>query len=114
MLVENIDIVDLILEAIKTVLVLSLVIILWRSGKKYPELSGGSWNLILWGFISIMVGMLLDWSDEIIDYNKINSTLDVAETIIEEGILMLGFILVTIGFNKWFAFVGRFLGINRS
>lgn len=112
MFVENIDIVDFILEAIKTALVLGLVFILWRSGKKYPELSGGSWNLILFGFICIAVGLMLDWSDEVINYGK--GVADLVETVIEEGILMLGFVLVTIGFNKWFAFVGRFLGINRS
>lgn len=113
MLVEHIDIVDFILEGVKTTLVFSLVIILWRSGKKYPELSGGSWNLILFGFIFMAMGFMLDWSDEVINYGKID-ILDIAETVIEEGILMLGFVLVTIGFNRWFAFVGRFLGINRS
>ncbi len=113
MLVEHIDIVDFILEGIKTALVFSLVFILWRSGKKYPELSGGSWNLILFGFICMAIGLMLDWSDEIINYGRMD-IIDIVETVIEEGILMLGFVLVTIGFNKWFAFVGRFLGINRS
>ena len=113
MLVEHIDLVDFILEGIKAALVFSLVFILWRSGKKYPELSGGSWNLILFGFICMAIGLMLDWSDEIINYGKIE-VIDIIETVIEEGILMLGFVLVTIGFNKWFAFVGRFLGINRS
>ncbi len=113
MLVEHIDLVDFTLEGIKTILVFSLVFILWRSGKKYPELSGGSWNLILFGFICMAIGLLLDWSDEVIDYGKI-ALVDLVETIIEEGILMLGFILVTIGFKKWFTFVGRFLGIDRS
>lgn len=113
MFVEYIDIVDFILESIKAILVFGLIFILWKSGKKYPELSGGSWNLILLGFICIAIGLTLDWSDEIINYKAINMV-DVIETVIEEGILMLGFVLVTIGFNKWFAFVGRFLGINRS
>jgi len=113
MLVEHIDLVDFILEGIKTTLVFALVFILWRSGKKYPELSGGSWNLILLGFICMAIGLMLDWSDEVINYEKIE-VVDIIETVIEEGILMLGFILVTIGFNKWFSFVGRFLGINRS
>lgn len=113
MIVENIDVVDFVLEAIKAALVLGLIFILWSSGKKYPELSGGSWNLILVGFICMAVGLILDWTDEIINYGAIE-LVDLIETVIEEGILMLGFVLVTIGFNKWFAFVGRFLGINRS
>ncbi|MDQ7091053.1 MAG: hypothetical protein Q9M50_10490 [Methylococcales bacterium] len=113
MFLEDIDLVDLIFESIKMTLVFSLVFILWRSGKKYPELSGGSWNLILFGFICIATGLLLDLSDEIINYG-VMEMVDLIETIIEEGILMLGFVLVTIGFNKWFAFVGRFLGINRT
>ncbi len=114
MFVDPINIVDAILEGIKATLVFSLVFILWRSGKKYPELSGGSWNLILFGFICIAIGLMLDFSDEFIDYGSIIATADIIETIIEEGVLMLGFVLVTIGFNKWFAFVGRFLGINHS
>ncbi len=113
MIVENIDVVDFVLEAIKAALVLGLIFILWSSGKKYPELSGGSWNLILVGFICMAVGLILDWTDEVINYGAVE-LVDLIETVIEEGILMLGFVLVTIGFNKWFAFVGRFLGINRS
>lgn len=113
MIVEDINVVDFVLEAIKAALVLGLIFVLWASGKKYPELSGGSWNLILIGFICILVGMILDWTDEIIYYGAIE-VVDLIESIIEEGILMLGFILVTIGFNKWFAFVGRFLGISRN
>ena len=113
MLVEHIDLVDFILEGIKAALVCGLVFILWHSGKKYPELSGGSWNLILFGFICMAIGLILDWSDEVINYGELEG-IDIVETVIEEGILMLGFVLVTIGFNKWFAFVGRFLGINRS
>jgi hypothetical protein len=113
MFIETIDTVDLILETIKAVLVIVLIFILWKSGKKYPELSGGSWNLILFGFICIAIGMLLDLSDEVINYQVI-PLIDIVEAIIEEGILMLGFVLVTFGFNKWFAFVGRFLGIKHS
>jgi hypothetical protein len=108
MFIEKIDSVDLILEGTKALLVCSLVFILWRSGKKYPELSGGSWQVILLGFSCIGMGLLLDFSDEIINYHQIEM-MDLVETIIEEGLLMLGFILVTIGFNKWSTFVGRFI-----
>lgn len=109
MLVEQINYTDLIIEGIKAGLVLALIFILWRCGKKYPDLAGGSWNLIIFGFIGIEMGMLLDWSDEIIDY----ATFDLLETMIEEGSSMLGFVLITVGFSRWFEFVGKFLGMDR-
>lgn len=112
MFVENISYIDLVTEGIKATLVFALLIILWRCGKKYPELAGGSWNLILIGFICIDVGMLLDLSDEIISYRNTSQIVDLVETVIEEGGSMLGFVLVTIGFNKWFQFVGKFLGME--
>jgi hypothetical protein len=110
MLIENINYIDLITEGIKAILVLVLIFILWRCGKKYPELAGGSWNLIIFGFIGIDFAMFLDWSDEIVSYRSI----DLLETIIEEGSSMLGFVLITVGFSKWFEFVGKFLGMDRS
>jgi hypothetical protein len=109
MLIEQINYTDLIIEGIKAALVLALIFILWRCGKKYPDLAGGSWNLIIFGFIGIELGMLLDWSDEIIDY----ASFDLFETVIEEGSSMLGFVLITVGFGRWFEFVGKFLGMDR-
>ncbi|MCK5727589.1 MAG: hypothetical protein KAG10_00775 [Methylococcales bacterium] len=113
MFIEQLDVVDLILEGTKALLGCSVVFILWRSGKKYPELSGGSWNIILLGFLCIAIGLILDFSDEIINYN-VNETIGFIEKLIEEGVLMLGFIMVTFGFDKWSMFVGRFLGIKQS
>lgn len=110
MFVEHIDHTDIIIEGIKALLVLALLFVLWRCGRKYPELSGGSWNLIIIGFFCIEMGMLLDWSDEIINYDSLH--IDLIETIIEEGMSMVGFVLTTIGFSKWFEFVGKFLGMD--
>ncbi len=112
MLIEQIDLVDLSFEFAKALMVSSLVFMLWRKGKQYPELSGGSWNVILLGFICIAIGLILDFSDEIIDY-RVNETMGFIEKLIEESILMLGFIMVTFGFDKWSTFVGRFLGIKQ-
>lgn len=112
MFVENISYIDLVTEGIKAALVFALLIILWRCGKKYPDLAGGSWNLILIGFIFIDIGMLLDLSDEIISYRDTSQVVDLVESIIEEGSSMLGFVLITVGFNKWFQFVGKFLGME--
>ncbi len=107
--IENIDYIDIIIESIKATLVLALIFILLRCGKKYPDLAGGSWNLIIFGFIGIDIGMFLDVSDEIIDYG----TFDLFESVIEEGAVMIGFVLITIGFSRWFEFVGKFLGMDR-
>lgn len=114
MLIENISYIDLVVEGIKAALVLALIFILLRCGKKYPELAGGSWNLIIIGFICIDFGMFLDLSDEIISYRDAGTLIDLVETIIEEGSSMVGFILITVGFGKWFDFVGKFLGMESS
>jgi hypothetical protein len=107
--IENIDYIDIVIESVKAILVLALIFILLRCGKKYPDLAGGSWNLIIFGFIFIDIGMILDVSDEIIDYASFN----LLESIIEEGAVMLGFVLITVGFGRWFEFVGKFLGMDR-
>ncbi|MCK5872523.1 MAG: hypothetical protein KAG26_06835 [Methylococcales bacterium] len=111
MFIEQIDVIDLILEGTKALLGCNVVFILWRSGKKYPELSGGSWNIILFGFSCITIGSILDFSDEIINYHQLEIVGHI-EAILEEGLLMLGFIMVAFGFDKWSTFVGRFLGIK--
>jgi hypothetical protein len=112
MFVENISYIDLVTEGVKASLVFALLIILWRCGKKYPDLAGGSWNLILIGFIFVDIGMFLDLSDEIISYRNTSQVVDLVESIIEEGSSMLGFVLITVGFSKWFQFVGKFLGME--
>ena len=84
-LVENISYIDLITEAIKAILVFALLIILWQCGKKYPDLAGGSWNLIIIGFICIDIGMFLDLSDEFISYRNTSEIVDLIENTIEEG-----------------------------
>lgn len=111
-LVEPIVYLDVITEGIKAVLVFVLLVILWRCGKKYPDLAGGSWNLILIGFVCIDIGMFLDVSDEFISYRNTSHLVDLVENTIEEGCSMLGFVLITIGFSKWFQFVGKFLGME--
>ena len=111
-LVQDISYLDIITEAIKAVLVLVLLVILWRCGKKYPDLAGGSWNLILIGFVCINIGMFLDVSDEVISYRDTSKLVNIIENTIEEGLSMIGFVLITVGFNKWFQFVGKFLGME--
>ncbi len=111
-LVEHISYIDIITESIKAILVLALLVILWRCGKRYPDLAGGSWNLILIGFVCIDIGMFLDVSDEIISYRNTSDLVDLVENTIEEGCSMLGFVLITVGFSKWFQFVGKFLGME--
>jgi hypothetical protein len=113
-LVENVSYIDLVIEGVKALLVLALIFILWSCGKKYPELAGGSWNLIIFGFIGLEIGMALDFTDEIISYRDTSAVIDLIESIIEEGFAMLGLVLITVGFSKWFDFVGKFLGMERS
>ncbi len=111
---DTINILDVVLEGAKALIMVVLVIIIWGAGRKFPQLSGGSWNLIIFGFMLMAVGFFFDFSDELINYEsaEMPSIISTLQSIIEEGCLIGGLLLVTIGFKKWFNFVGRFLGLK--
>lgn len=111
MLLENINMTDVVLEGLKVVITLILVLILGGAGKRFPQLSGGGWRIVIFGFILMFFGFLFDFSDEIINY-EINPVFETIEGFIEEGSLIGGLILVTLGFKSWFGFVGRILGLK--
>jgi len=112
MFIDDINLVDFVLEGTKAFVMLILIFILSNAGRRYPELSGeSSWNWIIFGFMLMFIGFLFDWSDEFINYEA-SSTADSIEAAIEEISLIGGLILTTIGFSKWFSFVGRILGLT--
>ncbi len=111
MFVESVDMVDVLLEGIKAISVLVLFFIITQAGNRYPQLKKGSWKYITFGFFLMFLGFVADTSDEIINYDM-SPWLSSAQSFFEEGTLIIGLILVTIGFKQWFEFVGRFLGLN--
>ncbi len=113
MFVDSINLVDVVLEGAKAVCMLVLFLIISNAGTQYPQLSKGPWKLILFGFFLMFLGFLADTSDEIIDY-EMSDTLATIQSSFEELTLITGLILTTVGFKKWFEFVGRFLGLKSS
>lgn len=111
MFVEHINMIDVVLEGLKVVITFALIMILSKSGKRFPQLSGGAWRMVIFGFILMFFGFLFDFSDEIINY-EINPILEDAEGLIEELSLIGGLILVTLAFKNWFSFIGRILGLK--
>ncbi len=108
----DIDMLDFVLEGIKALVALLLLISVIIAGKRYPQLAKKSWGLVVSGFALIFVGFVFDWTDEFINY-ELSTLADTIESMIEEIGLIGGLILVTIGFNRWFAFVALFLGLKR-
>ncbi len=109
----SVDLLDLLLEGAKALVMLVLVVIMYRAGGKYPQLASGPWGLITSGFLLMFIGFLFDWSDEFVNYDASVMAAQ-AEAIIEETSLIIGLIMVTVGFGKWFVFVARFMGLEEE
>ena len=111
MFVNSIDMTDVVLEGLKVIITLILIIILIKAGRRFPQLSGGGWRIVIFGFVLMFLGFLFDFSDEIINY-KVDQIANEFESLIEEISLITGLILVTFGFKNWFSFIGRILGLK--
>ena len=110
MLLSEISSIDVFLEGLKVIGMLFLLVTIINAGRRYPALAGRDWNLVIAGFVLMLIGFLFDWSDEFIDY--VGLELEFIQAFIEEVGLIGGLFLVTIGFNRWFNFVSRFMGIS--
>ncbi len=111
MFVDSINWVDVALEGGKAICMLVLLFIVINAGGRYPQLTKGPWKFITFGFMLMFLGFLADASDEIINY-EVSKVVDAMQSMFEELTLIIGLILTTIGFNRWFDFVGRFLGLK--
>ena len=112
MILTEISTSDVLLEGVKVIGMCFLLYTLFDVGKRYPSLAGRDWNLIIAGFLMMLIGFAFDWSDELIDYEGLQ--LGFQQAFIEEFGLIGGLFMVTIGFNRWFAFVRRFMGISQE
>jgi len=111
MFLEDINLVDVTLEGLKVIGMIFLIFTLLREGKRYPSLSGSRWNIIVNGFILMLIGFAFDWSDEFLNYEA-SLVLETLEDFIEEIGLISGLFLVTVGFDRWFKFISHFLDIE--
>ncbi|ACB52363.1 hypothetical protein cce_3015 [Crocosphaera subtropica ATCC 51142] len=113
MFLDEVSFLDIFLEGLKVLGMIFLLLTLVDAAEKYPSLAGSRWNLIILGFVLMLVGFAFDWSDEFINYEA-SSLLNIIEVVIEEVGLIGGLFLVTFGFKSWFRFMSRFLGISSA
>lgn len=113
MFVDSINMTDVVFEGLKALVTLILIFILIGASKRFPQLSGSAWRMVIFGFVLMFFGFLFDWSDEIINYEAY-PVLENIESLVEELSLIIGLILVSYGFKNWFSFVGRILGLKPS
>lgn len=111
MFLDSVNMTDVVLEGLKVLTTFILIVILIRAGGRFPQLSGGGWRIVIFGFVLMFFGFLFDFSDEIINYEA-NPVAENIEGLIEEASLIGGLILVTFGFKNWFSFIGRILGLK--
>jgi hypothetical protein len=111
MFIDDIKLIDVFLEGLKVLGMFFLILTLIDAGDRYPSLAGKRWNMIISGFILMLIGFAFDWSDEFINYEA-SPVLNNLEVFMEEMGLIGGLFLVTFGFKRWFNFIGRFLGLT--
>ena len=110
MFLEEISLIDVFLEGLKVLGMIFLLLTLIDASERYPSLAGSRWNIIVAGFVLMLIGFTFDWSDEFINYEA-SPIINTIQVVIEEGGLIGGLFLVTFGFRSWFRFMSRFLGI---
>ncbi len=111
MFLDDISLADILLEGLK---VLGMIFLIWTLldvADQYPSLAGRRWNIIIYGFVLMLIGFAIDWTDEFINYEA-SPLLNNLEVFVEEIGLIGGLFLVTLGFKSWFKFMSRFLGIT--
>ncbi|MDJ0601110.1 MAG: hypothetical protein QNJ37_19995 [Crocosphaera sp.] len=113
MFLDEVSFLAIFLEGLKIIGMIFLLLTLVDGSDKYPFLAGTRWNMIMIGFVFMLIGFAFDWSDEFINY-KASPVLNTLEIIIEEVGLIGGLFFVTFGFKSWFRFMSRFLGISSS
>ncbi len=94
---------DFVLEAIRVGIVAGVLVYLWRAGQSRRDLSQRGWHLILAGFGLLLLGCLLDVSDNFPSLNRFVVIGDTeTEAFLEKLVGFLGgFILLAIGLIQW-------------
>lgn len=94
---------DLVLESVRTGVLLLIIFYLWKAGRDHAELSRKGWRLILGGFLLLFFGSVLDITD---NFESLNRFVVVGDTetqaYLEKMVGFLGgFMLLAIGLIRW-------------
>ncbi len=98
-----VDPTDVVLESIRTLILIGLIVFLMVQGRKRKDLSRRGWNLILLGLLVILFGCILDITDE---FSSLNRYVFIGDTkgqaFLEKMVGELGgFLLLAIGLQRW-------------
>jgi two-component system, cell cycle sensor histidine kinase and response regulator CckA len=105
--------IDIILEAIRVVVVCAIFVIILAAGKKKGLSRESGWGYIRGGFALLLFGVVIDFSD---NFEQLNSFLIVGDTIYQaffEKVVgyLGGFVLIAIGFCSW---LPKILSVSES
>lgn len=94
---------DIILEAVRALVLLGILVFLWNAGHKRFEHFHVGWNFIISGFGLLLFGSILDITDNFENLNRFIVIGDTeTEAFLEKFIGFLGgFIFLAIGLFKW-------------
>ena len=94
---------DVVLESVRTLVLLGLVVFLWRAGQSRFSLARRGWGAILAGFGLLLFASILDITD---NYPSLNQFVVIGDTeteaFLEKFVGFLGgFVLLTVGLVRW-------------
>ena len=94
---------DIILESIRAFVLLGIVIFLWKAGRAGFELTRKGWNFITVGFALLLMGSLVDITD---NFEELNRFVIIGNTPIEAFLekfvgFLGGFCILAIGLVRW-------------
>lgn len=94
---------DIILEILRTTVLLVIFLYLWRAGRKRAELSRKGWRLLLCGFGLLLFGSAIDITDNFESLNRFVLVGDTrTQAVLEKMVGFLGgFFLVAVGLVRW-------------
>jgi len=94
---------DLVLEIIRAIILAGILLFLWIKGKRQTDLPREGWKTILAGFGLLLLGSLVDISDNFESLNRFVIVGDTAaQAVLEKLVGFLGgFLLLGIGFARW-------------
>jgi hypothetical protein len=94
---------DVVLESIRTLVLLGLVVFLWQAGKSRFSLARQGWGAILTGFGLLLFASIIDITDNYPSLNRFVVIGDTeAEAFLEKFVGFLGgFVLLAVGLVRW-------------
>ncbi|WP_406662039.1 ATP-binding protein [Methanolobus sp. ZRKC3] len=94
---------DIVLESIRSIILLIIIIYMWNVGKNRRELLGSGWVLFFSGFLLLLFGSIIDITD---NFESLGRFIVIGDTEVEAFLEKMigflgGFLLIAIGLIKW-------------